>query len=93
MHVPIVSGYADVPVDAQSTGIEGYRLLVFVKRPMNIPVSLRRGRDFLFLKEKTMNQNLFKELASLVPAQLDAGQVFTGTPTGKAVNRIPNDLW
>ena len=31
-----------------------------------------------------MNQNLFKELASLVPAQLDAGQVFTGTPTGKA---------
>lgn len=32
-----------------------------------------------------MNQNLFKELASLVPAQLDAGQVFTGTPTGKAV--------
>ena len=25
--------------------------------------------------------------------QLDAGQVFTGTPTGKAVNRIPNDLW
>ena len=36
-----------------------------------------------------MNQNLFKELASLVPAQLDAGQVFTGTPTGKAVKRIP----
>ena len=32
-----------------------------------------------------MNQNLFKELASLVPAQLDGGQVFTGTPTGKAV--------
>ena len=32
-----------------------------------------------------MNQNLFKELASLVPAQLDAGQVFTGMPTGKAV--------
>ena len=31
-----------------------------------------------------MNQNLFKELDSLVPAQLDAGQVFTGTPTGKA---------
>ena len=31
-----------------------------------------------------MNQNLFKELASLVPAQLDAGQVFTGTPTGKS---------
>ena len=29
-----------------------------------------------------MNQNLFKELASLVPAQLDAGQVFTGTSTG-----------
>ena len=40
-----------------------------------------------------MNQNLFKELASLVPVQLDAGQVCTGTPTGKAVNRIPNDLW
>ena len=40
-----------------------------------------------------MNQNLFKELASLVPALLDAGQVFTGTPTGKAVNRIPKDLW
>lgn len=32
-----------------------------------------------------MNQNLFKELASLVPVQLDAGQVFTGMPTGKAV--------
>ena len=48
MHVPIVSGYADVPVDAQSTGIEGYRLLVFVKRPMNIPVSLRRSRDFYY---------------------------------------------
>ena len=32
-----------------------------------------------------MNQNLFKELASLVPMQLDAGQVFTGMPTGKTV--------
>lgn len=32
-----------------------------------------------------MNQNVFKELASLVPAQLDAGQIFTGMPTGKMV--------
>ena len=40
-----------------------------------------------------MNQNLFKELASLVPEILVAVLVFTGTPTGMAVNRLPFELW